>query len=320
MLNFTILSTLGENYYESTAESTALTVTFSIVVPTCNRVISLKRTLDSLFGQHYSDYEIIVVDDGSTDGTSAYLVSLPPRPNLRVITQANKGPAAARNAGIAAANGAFIACTDDDCVVPPDWLQKFAQAFEQTGADFLGGTVRNCIPDNLFSEVSQEITNYFVTHFGSAGNSTAFLTSNNIAYKADELRKAGGFDSRFRRAGGEERALHFNIMSNKGKGKLLPDNIIEHYHNLTFSGFLRQQMNYGRGGYILYNVAGKEFRTVPQRIQLSVYLNMLLYFLDRNGFLKGLPMAGLAVVAQMAASIGYVAEAAESRKSRQAGA
>jgi len=71
---------------------------FSVVIPTFNRVHLLARTLESVWRQRFTDYEVIVVDDGSTDGTQAYLQGVGNK--VRVIRQANSGPGAARNIGV----------------------------------------------------------------------------------------------------------------------------------------------------------------------------------------------------------------------------
>lgn len=84
----------------------------SVVIPTFNRVCYLRDALDSITAQSCGDYEIIVVDDGSTDGT-AEMVSAHPA-GVRLIRQQNSGPAAARNSGIMNARGEFIAFLDSD--------------------------------------------------------------------------------------------------------------------------------------------------------------------------------------------------------------
>jgi glycosyltransferase involved in cell wall biosynthesis len=77
---------------------------FSVIIPTYNRLPQLELTLQSVLDQKYTDFEIIVVDDGSTDGTGSYLKSLVIQ-KLKWVSQTNKGPAAARNAGIKLSQG-----------------------------------------------------------------------------------------------------------------------------------------------------------------------------------------------------------------------
>lgn len=276
---------------------------FSIVVPTYNRLSQLKLALQSIFNQDLDDYEVIVVDDGSTDGTEQYLKSLA-KPKLKLICQNNKGPAAARNAGIRLAQGKYIVFTDDDCTIPLNWLSSFKKVFESNEVDIIGGAVRNSNKKNIYSEVSQHITNYFVMYLNQEGKSSPFLTSNNIAYQADVLKKSGGFDERFKKAGGEERALNWKILSTGGKSVYAPDILVDHSHEMDLSGFIRQQLNYGRGSYILYKVAGKEFKIKIPKIPIAAHLQLSRSFFKENllfGFVKFILYIG----AQKLVAIGF---------------
>ena len=99
---------------------------FSVVIPTYNRVHLLERTLDSVWRQGFTDFEVVVVDDGSNDGTQEYLRSLGNR--IRIVLQANGGPGAARNAGVRMASGKYVALLDSDDLWFPWTLNIFAQA------------------------------------------------------------------------------------------------------------------------------------------------------------------------------------------------
>src|SRR5437660_10167324 len=96
---------------------------FSVVIPTYNRVDLLAQTLDSVWCQDFTDFEVVVVDDGSNDGTREYLRGLGDR--IRVVQQANGGPGAARNAGIREASGNYVALLDSDDL----WFQWTLKAF-----------------------------------------------------------------------------------------------------------------------------------------------------------------------------------------------
>src|SRR5690349_12686793 len=98
----------------------------SVVVPTFNRRASLHRLLMALSAQTYptEQFEVIVVDDGSTDGTDQLLASLITPYALQVIRQANGGPAVARNRGVASAHGALIVFLDDDVEPVPELLAE----------------------------------------------------------------------------------------------------------------------------------------------------------------------------------------------------
>lgn len=112
--------------------------TFSVVIPTYNRLNLLKRTLSSVHWQRHKNYEVIVVDDGSTDGTREWLLTQ--RERVRGITQENGGPGAARNVGIREARGDYVAFLDSDDLWFPWTLDIFARAIEQHGyPQILGG-------------------------------------------------------------------------------------------------------------------------------------------------------------------------------------
>jgi len=281
---------------------------FSVIIPTYNRISLLKNTLESLFRQDFRGYEIIVVNDGSTDGTDGYLSNFSEQGRINYIKQPNMGPASARNAGLRCASGTFIAFTDDDCVVPRDWLSRFHQILLQTQADIAGGKVKNCVNRNIYSATSQEITNHFVDFFGKNGQVTAFLTSNNVTYRAETLRKAGGFDEKFRRAGGEERALNLKIVGNGGRSLLSSDVIVEHHHKLNFRSFFKQQFNYGRGAYILYRFYGNRSGIRPGRIPSCEYVKIPLGFL-KSGSIKGFVKLILYIAAQLTVLCGFIYQA-----------
>src|ERR1041385_5062606 len=261
---------------------------FSVIVPTYNRISSLKRTLASVLRQTYPAAEIIVVNDGSTDETDSWLSQLASEQKIKYVKQENNGPAAARNTGLAKASAEYIAFTDDDCVVPDDWLKRLSEAFEQSVADIIGGVAKNCIERNIYSELSQEMTNHFINTMARNNSRSSFLTSNNIAYRSAAIAGAGGFDERFRRAGGEERAVNWKIIVQGGKSSLRPDIVIEHYHRLGLRSFLRQHRDYGRGAYILNRVIAPELNVDSPMLPLSVYGSLIVSFFRKS------PLRGMA--------------------------
>ncbi len=101
----------------------------SVIIPCYNNKPYIRECLNSVLSQTFSDYEVIVVDDGSTDGTGEIIQNYLPR--VRYLRQSNQGPAAARNAGIEAASGEYIAFQDADDLWYPEKLEmqlKFMEA------------------------------------------------------------------------------------------------------------------------------------------------------------------------------------------------
>ena len=99
---------------------------FSVVIPTHNRLDFLKQALSSVWTQTFTDYEVVVVDDGSTDGTRDWLAAQGKR--IRAIRQPNRGPGAARNFGAREAQGNYVALLDSDDLWFPWTLDVFSWA------------------------------------------------------------------------------------------------------------------------------------------------------------------------------------------------
>jgi len=113
---------------------------FSIVIPTYNRADSVTHTLESCFSQSFSDFEIVVVDDGSSDNTVDVLGQIDD-PRLKVCTQENAGPAAARNTGMDNASGDYIAFLDSDDVWYPEFLASADQMLAENPDQVLYGQI-----------------------------------------------------------------------------------------------------------------------------------------------------------------------------------
>jgi glycosyltransferase involved in cell wall biosynthesis len=120
------------------------TLNISVVIATYNRSVSLIETMQALVQQdfHPARFEVIVVNDGSTDQTieklKEFKIGAPFQ--IRFFSQANRGPAAARNKGIMEAAGHIIAFTDDDCIPDPDWLTSIHRFFEKNNHVGLQGS------------------------------------------------------------------------------------------------------------------------------------------------------------------------------------
>ena len=108
--------------------------TVSVIIPTYKHRDFVQATLNSVFAQTFTDYEVIVINDGSPDDTAAVLQPLADAGRIRYIEQQNQGQSAARNRGIAEAQGEFIALLDDDDLWPSDKLQWQVDALRENAA------------------------------------------------------------------------------------------------------------------------------------------------------------------------------------------
>ncbi len=112
-------------------------MTFSIIIPAYNAEDYLSRCLESIFSQEFEDYEVIVINDGSTDGTAAILEQYAAKhPNLQMLIQSNQGMATARNRGLEVAQGEYILFVDSDDRLCPNALAALAPHLG--GEDIIG--------------------------------------------------------------------------------------------------------------------------------------------------------------------------------------
>ena len=127
---------------------------FSVIIPTYNRADLIRAALDSVFAQEFKGYEVIVVDDGSTDSTREILESYDNR--IRLFTQGNKGPGAARNLGLEHATGEYVTFLDSDDLWFPWTLETYKCVInEQQCPAFLSGALHYFLDENELCRVRQ---------------------------------------------------------------------------------------------------------------------------------------------------------------------
>jgi glycosyltransferase involved in cell wall biosynthesis len=165
----------------------------TIVIPTYNRVEWLGATLDSVAAQTFTDFEVVVVDDGSTDGTREYIASRPER--ILYAWQPNQGVAEARNHGLRVLHSEFVAFLDSDDLWEPAFLEEavgqlcrqpnLALVFSRfTSMDVAGRILVSHNKRPFGGDVTQELFN------------STFIHTSAVVARAHAIRDAGGFDSR----------------------------------------------------------------------------------------------------------------------------
>lgn len=228
-------------------KSIAKTPIFSIVIPTRNRHRAIRECVAACLSLDFSDNrcEILIVDDGSEPPVAPF-----DDPRVRLIRQSAAGPAVARNRGIRAAAGKWIALTDDDCRPRPDWLVQLGRVLAESPAALVGGNTVNGLPHNPYTAASQFLVDYLYKYF-ERRPAQWFFTSNNFAGARERFLAVSGFDEGFPFAAAEDRDLCDRWKENGGKLQFVPGAVIDHYHNMSFTDFLRQQFRYGEGARIL---------------------------------------------------------------------
>ncbi len=226
---------------------------FSIIIPVYNAEPTLSYLLDSLSKQVYKDYEIIVVDDCSTDNTPEVVKSY----NCDFVRlEKNRGPAACRNIGAGRSKGDILVFTDSDCKVTPDWLANIHRNFEDnTIAAIMGKLV--LLPSSFLGD---SISALGFPAGGSIGfdkiwrvNERGFtnsLSSCNCAIRKDIFWEMGGFDETFPYPGGEDTFLAYNLEKSNYLIKYCPDVLAYHAARDSFRGFIKWQFKRGISSYI----------------------------------------------------------------------
>lgn len=166
---------------------------FSVIIPTFNRCDLLRRTLASVNGQCFKDYEVIVVDDGSADGTLEMLKA--EYPQVRVLTQANAGPGAARNLGVRAAQGKYTAFLDSDDLWFPWTLETYAEVAVKTSspAFITGKPFRFCAESELPRAAEGHANTLYFKDYLDSGDEWRWWGVSSFAIRTDEFRRCGGF-------------------------------------------------------------------------------------------------------------------------------
>jgi GT2 family glycosyltransferase len=176
---------------------------FSVIIPTFNRLNYLPATLARVRAQRFTDFETVVVDDGSTDGTSDYLASIP---GIRVVHQPNAGPGPARNAGVAVARGDYIAFLDSDDVWFPWTLEVAARVVSDRSVAVLAGSHADFRSEAELGQVSEHSVDveYFRDYLSSSARPFSVGSGTAIFSRASFLACGGFLD---RRMNGEDHDL-----------------------------------------------------------------------------------------------------------------
>jgi GT2 family glycosyltransferase len=222
---------------------------YSVVVATHARPWQLAACLESLtrLDGPGGGFEVIVVDDGGPAPLDRVVEPFRARLDLRVMRQANRGPAAARNAGARAARGYRLAFTDDDCAPSREWLRELDRALAVEPRCLVGGTIGNGLPANPFSSATQTITTAVYRYYDAHPECERLVSASNMAATADDFRQVGGFSESFPLAAGEDYDLCRRWHRSGRPVRYVPGAAVSHAHALTFATFCRQHFNYGRG-------------------------------------------------------------------------
>ena len=218
----------------------------SVIVCSYNGGATLRPCLESLSKLNYPNYEIVLIDDGSTDNTAQIVAEFP---SVRYIHQPNRGLSVARNTGAMAANGEVFTYTDSDCMADVDWLYYLIGTL--VSGDFAGVGGPNMPPP---------ARNWIQACVAAApgGPSHVLLTDNiaehipgcNMAFWRWAFENVGGFDPEYHKAG-DDVDFCWRVQQANGVIAFSPTAIVWHHRRFTLRAFHNQQKGYGEAESLL---------------------------------------------------------------------
>jgi len=208
----------------------------SIVVSCYNKSDTIGDCVTSLLRQETEGFEVIVVDDGSTDGSLQIVETLGSPDTVRIISQEHTGISATKNRGVEASSGSILLFIDGDCVLEGRSLTELARSFTEEGVDCVGGEVRAANSFNLIAKAVEYMQNEVERKWPFGAN---------VAYTRRALETVGLFDERMK--AGEDAELYVRT-TKLGFKSVINRRVIARTKNPdTLASFLRQRMKWGRG-------------------------------------------------------------------------
>ena len=212
----------------------------SIIIPTFNGAPRIANCLDAILHQSTRhNLEILVVNDGSTDNTAEVVGRYS---GVRLVTQSNAGPAAARNHGAMRAIGTIILFTDDDCVPTSTWVDAMIQPFEAQGVVGTKGTHRTRQRQIMARFVQLEYEDRYrrMAEFEYID----FIDTYAAAFLRDRFLEMSGYDTSFPVACAEDIELSYRMSARGWKMKFAPDAVVYHTHPDTLRQYLKKKYKF----------------------------------------------------------------------------
>jgi glycosyltransferase involved in cell wall biosynthesis len=258
---------------------------YSIIIPSYNRIDEIKELVKSIQDLKYDreKFEILIVDDGSTDETIAFLTEYQKEANyiLRHFSQDNQGPGTARNTGMQVAKGDFFIFIDSDCTVPESWLSQIDDALNENQADAFGGpdTYRDDFPA-ILKAINYSMTSFLTTGGlrGKQGKKLAkfYPRSFNMGISRDLLKKTSGFGSLRH---GQDIEFSNRIIKSDAKIVFVANAPVYHKRRTNIRRFYKQVFNWGVARINLYAIDKsmlEPLHAIPAIITIITFLICIL--------------------------------------------
>lgn len=208
----------------------------SIIIPAYGHAKFILQSIASVTAQTFSDYEIIVVNDGSPDNTEKVLESLIEQGAIRYFSQPNQGVAQARNYGISQATGKYIALLDDDDVWPPNKLEWQVKAMLESDLAAVGGLSAILGPSGLV-ELIEEDQKIVTFEFTDLFDGNPFISPGQVLISRAILLETGGFNAKI--WGSDDYDMWMMLAA---KGRILRKNLVALHYRVHDSNASRDHI------------------------------------------------------------------------------
>ena len=253
---------------------------FSIIIPVYNRPQEVDELLESLCHQTLKDFEVVVVEDGSTEPCDTVCQKYAAKLPVNYYAKTNSGPGPSRNYGAERSQGEWLIILDSDVIVPENYLETVKEELGWEPCDAFGG------PDRAHPSFSpiQKAINYAMTSFFTTGGIRGgkrkmdkfYPRSFNLGIKKSVFEALGGFaPMRY----GEDIDLSTRIFKDGYNCRLFPEAYVYHKRRVKFSSFFRQVKHSGEARVILKNKYPETFKLVHLLPAAFVVGNLILLLL-----------------------------------------
>lgn len=299
---------------------------FSIIVPIYNRPDEARELLESLASQTYNDFELVLVEDGSSLPCTAEVEAFRPKLNIHYIVKENTGRSDTRNVGMKHAQGRYLIFFDSDCIIPPDYFETVRKNLHDDYADCFGGPDR----EHPSFTTAQKAISYAMTSFWTTGGIRGGKThmekfkprTFNMGFSREVYEKVGGFKDMY----GEDIDLSIRIQQAGFVTKLYRNAFVYHKRRGNLKKFYKQVHIFGQARINLYKLYPDSLKPVHALPALCVIgsivvllsavfispwfllfpaVYLLLLFADALLKTRSFPIAGLSVAASLIQIFGY---------------
>ena len=255
---------------------------FSIIIPVYNRPDEVDELLESLSKQTYQDFEILLIEDGSSEKCDLVAQNYNNVLNIRYYYKDNSGRSETRNYGMEKAEGEYFVFFDSDCVIPPFYFEKIKKRLDENYTDSYGGPDK---ADKSFNDLQKAISfsmTSFLTTGGIRGSKGVKMEkfvprTFNMGFSKEVYEKVGGFKDMF----GEDIDLSLRIRNNGYTCQLISDAYVYHKRRVNLRSFYRQVHVFGMARislYLLHPSSLKLVHTLPALFTVLSFIAVVLSF------------------------------------------